>query len=56
MVIGPGGKTIRSVQELTGAELQLDSTTGLAYIKGMSEEAVNKAAGEPYTLKRILVM
>ncbi|GAB4816012.1 hypothetical protein N2152v2_003058 [Parachlorella kessleri] len=45
LVIGPGGKTIRGVQEATGAELQIDSTTGEVYIKSTSEEALERAAG-----------
>jgi polyribonucleotide nucleotidyltransferase len=43
VVIGTGGRTVRSIQELTGVELQVEQT-GEVRLKGPSEAALDAAA------------
>lgn len=43
MVIGPGGKTIRSIEESTGAELDVDGDNCRVYVKAYSDTALNAA-------------
>src|SRR5690242_3829337 len=42
MVIGPGGKTIRRIQEETGATVEIEDN-GIVHISSVSEEGMNRA-------------
>lgn len=44
MAIGPGGRTIKYIQEATGAEVQVDGDSGSVTLKGDSQEACAAAA------------
>ncbi|KAL4853937.1 Polyribonucleotide nucleotidyltransferase [Chlorella vulgaris] len=43
MAIGPGGRTIRQIEEATGVDMQIDGDTGFVTLKGDTEEACAQA-------------
>jgi polyribonucleotide nucleotidyltransferase len=43
LVIGPGGRTIKGIEEATGAEVSVESGSGEVTVKGDSEEACEAA-------------
>ena len=43
IVIGPGGRTLRSIEDSCNVEVDIDNKTGEAWIKATSDEALNEA-------------
>ena len=43
MLIGSGGKTIRSIEEVSGAQLDVDGDNQVAYVKAYSDDSMAKA-------------
>ncbi|KAL4447781.1 hypothetical protein ABPG75_005000 [Micractinium tetrahymenae] len=43
MAIGPGGRTIKQIEEATGVDLQIDGNSGAATLKGDTQEALERA-------------
>ncbi|KAL4419131.1 hypothetical protein ABPG77_002644 [Micractinium sp. CCAP 211/92] len=43
MAIGPGGRTIKQIEEATGVEVQIDGSSGSVTLKGDTQEAIEQA-------------